>query len=187
MRQGIETGKFGSRLRELLESQPNSGAWHVYYDHGDKSSDPHVAAIKGSFGGDLSNSTRLSDLDILIGSSDKKAQFLIEIEERSCSPKKILGDLFAALLCDRFDVKTKEGRVRFEATPETRLIVCGIQPAHGKRIKKINDTITPRLHALSSTPNGILPQNIALIFTKSINETLNLVKDEIARVLGLPT
>lgn len=129
--------------------------------------------------------SHISELDILIGSRDKKAQILIEVEERSCSPKKILGNLFASLLCDRFEVKTKDGPVCFMVTSETRLIVCGIQPGHGKRIDKIDRTIVPRLHALSSTPNEILPKNISLIFDESLEFTLELVKEEIADALKL--
>ncbi|MDZ7391638.1 MAG: hypothetical protein ONB25_01875, partial [candidate division KSB1 bacterium] len=148
MPQGLETGKFGSRLAARMRNDLRYEGWSIYYDHGDATMDPAVAAIKGFFGAEVKNVNRLADVDVLIGSPDGAARVLIEIEERPCSPKKILGDIFALLLCNRFAVRKGQEQRVFRASPSTRVIVAGVLPGRGHRLCKVEDVIVPRLYQL---------------------------------------
>jgi hypothetical protein len=121
MRQGLETGQFGRRLAERLQQSALHRDWVVYYDHGDTSVDSKVAATKGFFGTSVKNLNRLADVDILVASNDGIAQLLIEVEERACSPKKILGDVLATLLCNQFAVRVQGRQQLFALSPATRL------------------------------------------------------------------
>jgi hypothetical protein len=51
---------------------------------------------------------------------------LIEIEETEMSPKKLLGDVFATLMCNWFALKGKNKQKYFRVSPNTKLIVAGV-------------------------------------------------------------
>jgi hypothetical protein len=119
----------------------------VYYDHGDPAIDTHVAATKGFFGTEVRNLTRLADIDIIVASPDQIAQLLIEIEERPCPPKKLLGDILAILLCNQFGVRDHGEQRIFRISPVTRLIVAGVVSSRGYGRRKIDEVIAPRLQA----------------------------------------
>jgi hypothetical protein len=172
MRQGYETGKFGSRLAARIRASAAYSGWHVYYDHGDPTLDASVAATKGFFGTDVKNLNRLADIDILIASPDRIAQLLIEIEERPSAPKKILGDTLAVLLCNQFTVRILGEQRTFRVSPETRLIVAGVLPDRGHRLRKIDEVVRPRLQQLEGLADGISPKNVQFVFSGTIAATL---------------
>jgi hypothetical protein len=172
MHQGLETAKFGSGLAIRMRADPTHQAWLMYYDHGDATSDPAVAATKGFFGSEVKNINRLADIDILIGSPTGAAHVLIEIEERPCSPKKILGDILALLLCNGFAVRVGQEQRVFRTSPETRVIVAGVLPSAGHRLQKVEDVILPRLHQLGGLSDGISPANVHLVFSESVQASL---------------
>ena len=93
---------------------------------------PHVCVEQSGNGLAVTNSNRIADIDIL-ASRGTTAEVLIEIEERECSPKKILGDVLATMLCDGFAIKTPTGQKTFRPTSATRLIVTGFVPAGRSR------------------------------------------------------
>jgi hypothetical protein len=172
MPQGLETGKFGSWLATIMRADPRHQPWVVYYDHGDARSDPAVAATKGFFGSEVKNINRLADVDILIGSAAGAAHVLIEVEERPCSPKKILGDILALLLCNGFAVSVDQDQRVFRGSPDTRVIIAGVLPSAGHRIEKVEDVIVPRLRQLHGLSDGISPSNVHLIFSETIQASL---------------
>jgi hypothetical protein len=172
MRQGHHTGTFGSQLAARLRASADHAEWIVFYDHGDTTVDSSVAATKGFFGDRVANLNRLADIDVLIASPDRVARILIEIEERACSPKKMLGDVLAALLCNRFAVRVQGRQELFEVASSTKLIVAGVVPTRGHRLQKISEVITPRLHQLSGLSDGISPRNVEFVFTDSIEGTI---------------
>jgi hypothetical protein len=149
----------------------------MYYDHGDTRSDPAVAATKGFFGSEVKSFNRLADVDILIGTATGAALVLIEIEERPSSPKKILGDILALLLCNGFAVRVGQEQRVFRPSPETRVIVAGVLPGAGHRLEKVEDVIGPRLHQLQPLADGICPVNVHLIFAQSTEASLQKTED----------
>ena len=184
MRLGYETGQFGIRLAARIRSSSAHSGWHVYYDHGDPALDASVAATKGFFGTDVNNLNRLADIDILVASPNCIAQLLIEIEERPCSPKKILGDTLAILLCNQFAVCVHGEQWTFRASPATRLIVAGVIPDRGNRLRKIDEVIGPRLHRLEGLTDGISPKNVQYVFKRTIAATLEKLDAIVAAQLA---
>jgi hypothetical protein len=143
----------------------------VFYDHGDAALDPAVAATKGFFGFEVKNLNRLADIDILVASPEGIAEVLIEIEERPSTPKKILGDILAVLLCNRFAVRVAGQQRTFGVSPRTQLVVAGVLPDRGYRLRKIQEVINPRLHQLEGLPDGVSPRNVHLVFNATIPTT----------------
>ena len=185
IQQGIRTGQFGSRLASRVRGDPSLNGWVVFYDHGDRSLDAAVAATKGFFGSEVKNLNRLADIDVLVASPDEVAAILIEIEERAASPKKVLGDVLAILLCNRFAVRAMGVQRAFRVSPETRLVVAGLVPDRGNRLRKIEQVIGPRLQQLAGLPDGISPKNVHLVFSATIDATLT--KLEILLASWLPS
>ena len=171
---GEQTGKFGLWLTNYLK--PRYCEYPVYYDHGDKNLEPNVAAIKGFFGDEVSNKNRLADVDLMVAKPNKDIMLLVEIEERESSPKKILGDVLAILMCNRFAVKLKGEQHYFNVTPKTELIVAGVVPNKGYRLKKINKIISPRLQLFKAPDDSINPQNVTFMFRENISSTIEALK-----------
>jgi hypothetical protein len=178
--QGYETGLFGRRIAARIRGDPACRGWEVFYDHGDRSLDPAVAATKGFFGSEVKNLNRLADIDVLIASPNGAAVILIEIEERPCTPKKILGDALAILLCNRFAVRVVGGQRTFGISPETRLVVAGVVPDRGNRLRKIDEVIGPRLRELPGMADGISPSNVRLVFSSTIAATMEKLEALVA-------
>jgi hypothetical protein len=185
MRPGYETGQFGKRLAARIQLNSAYSDWHVYYDHGDPELDAGVAATKGFFKTEDGNLSWLADIDILVASLDGLVQFLIEIEERSCSPKKILGDTLAILLSNRFAVHIHgEERMIFKVSPFTCFIVAGIVPNRGDRLRKIKEVIGPQVHRLEGLTDGVSPKNVHYVFNEMIAETFEELESIVATKLA---
>jgi hypothetical protein len=181
-RQGEQTGEFGRRLSERLGG--SESPWIVYYDHGFTEVDGNVVATKGFFGNTVTNLNRLADVDVLLGTTDGAAALIIEIEERACSPKKLIGDVMAALLCNQFAVRVNGRQHSFRVLPTTRLIVAGVMPNQGHRIQKIEQVIVPRLREMHALPGGILPSNVELIFNATMDDTLACLNQRVDVVVN---
>ena len=181
--QGKITEKIG---KSLVNSNRQKGQYEIYYDHGD-SSKPNVAAIKGYYSSDgtVKNENRLTDIDIMIADKNKNIQYLIEIEERESSPKKILGDLFAALMCNHIAVKVDGEQKEFNIDKNTRLIICGILPDKGTRIEKVNNIIRSQVRQFNLAPSLFEAKNIELIFENSLDFALKTLYRQIASELNL--
>lgn len=172
---GMETGRFGEWLTGLLRRHPTENI-QVYYDHGDKTVHSNVAAIKAFAGEEVSNSNRLADLDVLVAKGDE-ALLLIEIEERPLSPKKVLGDVLAVMLCNRLAVLVDGSQRYFKFTPGTQLIIAGAVPDAGQRVSKIREVIAPRIKAISGPPGGLRPDRVGLLFSRSLADTIQALKE----------
>lgn len=186
MRSGIQhgqnTGDFGSWLTVYLRDSRRYRDYQVYYDHGNRTTVANVVAIKGFLGADVTNRNRLADVDVMIVAPNKSVRLLIEIEERPSSPKKILGDVLASILCNRFAIRLNGEQQYFSVTSDSELIVAGIVPSSGNRLLKIEQIILPRIRQLSGLSDGICPSNVGLVFSDNIDSTINRVKDMIRKM-----
>lgn len=140
VRSGIKTGNFGKWLYEYCKC--NFPHFKVYYDHGEKINDPNVKVPMGHYSEEVRRGTRITDCDILVGIPSEpkgKAVLLIEIEQgsqsrtskkRSVSPKTVLGDVIATMLCDGFAIKKDKGEKgenpheKYEITNDTKLLIA---------------------------------------------------------------
>ena len=121
---GEYTGDFGLWLVQYFKA---NSQFTVYHDHRSKLEDPTLATIKGFWGHAVSNRNRLTDVDVIVvNKENNEVVLLIEVEESEMSPKKLLGDIFAAILCDHFAVRIGDKNRNFAVAPTTRLIVAGV-------------------------------------------------------------
>ena len=95
-------------------------------------------------------------------------------------PKKILGDILAVLMCNRFAVRVGGEQRTFGISPGTRLIVAGVLPDQGYRLRKVEEVIGPRVHELQGLPDGISPKNVQLIFTTTITASIKKLEALVA-------
>jgi hypothetical protein len=181
VKQGVETEVFGAWLTEYLQSSPQHRGYKVYFDHGDKCKYSNVLAIKAFYGDAVSNSNRLADLDIVVVRPDGVADLVVEIEERPSSPKKILGDVLALMLCNSLAVRIDGEQNYLKLSQETTLIVAGVQPGKGRRLIKIETVIEPRLHTLVAPADSIDPKRIRLLFDQQIDNVLAQLREVVVQ------
>jgi hypothetical protein len=186
IKHGIETGIFGNWLTAYLNDTPGFSTHQVFYDHGDKKVNANVVATKGFWGEKVSNLNRLADVDIVIADANSNILLLIEIEERNSSPKKLLGDVLALLICNRFAVRLNNEQLYLHVTVDTRLIVAGVVPSIGQRLKKVEQVILPRIKQMAGLPDGINPANVELQFSESIDLTLQKLQNTIRMLFPRP-
>ena len=179
---GVATGEFGRWLAQQVSSSSRCQGYLVYYDHGDKSADPRVAAVKGFSGERVSNENRLADVDVIVAKPDGEVVLLVEIEERKVAPKKLLGDLMAIPMCSRFAVKTDIGHRYLTINPDTQFILAGVVSPRGSKLCQIQEVIAPRLGEFGRLSGGIDPQNVSLVFEGNIQKAIGVLRD---RVRGL--
>jgi len=119
MSHGKITAQVGRELSDKLRDQ----GLDVLFDHGGKVDpvDYQVGKISAWFGDEYSANSHLAHLDIaVVERGSDRALALIEIEESSTTPKVIIGDIFATLLCDY--VSFREER-KLEVGAHTSLLV----------------------------------------------------------------
>jgi hypothetical protein len=123
-----------------------------------------VAAVKGFVGERVTNLNRLADIDYMLADRDGNVRLLAELEERGVSPKKLLGDVLAIMMCRRCAVLCGSDQRYFDITPDTELIVAGALPLEGNRLGKVNGVIQPRVREMTALPGGLSPANVWLVF-----------------------
>ncbi len=175
---GRHTGEFGLWLTRYLESVPKYREHIIFYDHGDTRAESNVAQTKGFFGSRVTNANRLAAIDVMVASPEREVIVLVEIEEREVTPKKLLGDVFAIPMCSGFAVKIARGQEYFTICPKTRLILAGVVPTRGVRLKKIREVIGPRLQRFAAPSDAIDPKNVTLIFEGDVETTIEILRRE---------
>jgi len=180
---GKSTGEFGNWLDQYLGL---NSQYSVYYDHGEKDKYPNVVAVKGIYGQKVSNKNRLVDTDVMVVNNEKnRVILLIEIEESEMSPKKLLGDIFATLMCNQFAVRIGDEQKYFRVSPKTRLIVAGVMQNRGDGQEKIYKTITPRLREFDVPGDAIQIDKINVVLGEDIMEIQEKLKKEMRNFFDL--
>ena len=180
-KQGEKTGVYGKYLYQYCkETHP----WlTVYYDHGNKETDTHVAAAMGFYGEKVRNRNRLTDVDIIVGSCNKKIVLLIEVEQSTTSPKTVLGDILATKMCNKFAVKTdKRKHDTYSITPQSSLFIAFPYKERGNNKQKM-EHIESRIPEIEAFPDGISSKNIQFIMGPSIEEVLEKLKVKVEEYL----
>ena len=145
-----------------------------------------VAAIKGFFDHKVENKNRLTDVDVIVVNNDNdEVILLIEIEESEMSPKKLLGDVFATVMCNRFAVKIENENRNFEVSPRTRLIIAGFVSNRNSMQNKISNIIMPRLKRFNLPDDAIQVDKIKIVIGKDISETLEKLKNEMKNLFTM--
>lgn len=181
---GEKTGEFGIWLKNYLNEHHPKRKYTVFYDHGDKQNDPNVTVIKGFFDSRVANHNRLADIDIMVVNDNHDIFLLIEIEESGMPSKKLLGDLFTILMCNKFAVRIGKEQKYYTLHPEAKLIIAGIVPASGGRQSKIEEVIKPRLKQFGVPGDTFLPEKIYFVFGNDISKTMDALKSKVRQLFS---
>jgi hypothetical protein len=173
---GENTGLFGQWLSSYIRGIPRYKDYLVYYDHGDPVVDSNVVAIKGIAGERVNRINQLSQVDIMVANPNHEILALVEIEEGYCSPKKIIGDTFSHLMCDRYSILQAGRAEYFSITPETHLIISGLLSPKGAKFKQLEQVIRTRIRRFSLPVGSIAMDNVEFIFKETIAVVLEELK-----------
>ena len=116
-------GEWTTNVARKLSKTYSSRGLDVLYSHGKKGTDPEkqLGNIVCWFGSVFERRAMLAYLDIAVVSQDtSRVLALIEIEESSATPKKLMADAFTTLVGDHI---TFQGKRELEVGRWTRLIV----------------------------------------------------------------
>ena len=173
--QGKITVEFGEWLTQQVSDR--SHRLEVFFDHGPHHNE-NVATIKG-FVSPLTapHATRentLCQVDLaIVDHRSGHVQLLIEVEERYCSPKKILGDVFSALMCNWFEVGPKGHYPALRPTSKTKLLVFCVRKSSQKL-----EIMETQLRKLSPIADCIDPKNVCLKSVSAPDDLLSALKHE---------
>ncbi|MBE0411131.1 MAG: hypothetical protein IBX69_15525 [Anaerolineales bacterium] len=181
---GQESASFGQWLSDRLRENPRYRHYAVYYDHGDKTIHPNVAAIKGIYGDKVTSSSQLTQVDVMVAKPSGEIIALVEIEERPSSPKKLIGDVFTNLMCSRYAVRVNGEQRYFNITPETILILAGIMNPKGNKFKKLERVIKPRISDFSSPKDAVGLDQVRFLFRDTIEEVIDELKVYFGRLIN---
>jgi len=179
---GENTGIFGKWLDVQMTTVYKDRGYSVYYDHGDQVKYPNVVAIKGFFGDTVSNVNRMADIDVLVVNKQDEIVLLIEIEEKGMSPKKLIGDIFTILMCNKIAIKKANKQKYFTVSSKSKLIIAGVVPSGAKR--KIETVIMPQLKEFRRPGETSQTKNIQIVYGINIKETLDNLKSEIKNLFS---
>ena len=185
MKHGKMTEQFGLWLKKHLETNKK---YSVFYDHGSPLEDPSVVVIKGFYGDKVTNRNRLADVDVMVANTDQEVVLLIEIEESEMSPKKLLGDIFSTVMCNKFAVRPENENEYFGVSPKTVLIIAGVVPNQGdqeEELDKIRNIIMPRLQKFSTPKGSLQIDNIKIVTDKDILKTLEKLEKEVTSFFAM--
>jgi hypothetical protein len=110
---------------------------------------------------------------------------LVEIEEGQCSPKKIIGDIFTNLMCNRYAVAIEGEQRYFSITPETVLVIAGIMNPRGVMKNQLEKTIKPRISHFHTPEGGVRLDKVWLIFEDRMEVVIEALKTRFRELLGI--
>jgi hypothetical protein len=160
-------GQQTTEAARSISLELNKRGYDVYYDHGKKGD--FVGKIAVSINKELGRIKEISQLDIAVIKKDtNKAIALVEIEETTDNPKKLIGDLFAVLMGSSIHPPRIE---KVRVGKWTTLIIIGKGAGHDVRNGRILKLANKAKSALGTVNSGI--GNIVI---KSVSENDDLDK-----------
>ena len=130
-------GPLTSEVAKSIAEKLNPRGYDVYFDHAEAGKFAGTIAI--SIGEKLSREDEISQLDIaVVESNSRKTIALVEIEETSDNPKKLIGDIFAVLMGNSIYLPGKKKR-KLDVGDWTTLIIIAEGVAHEPRNKDIQN------------------------------------------------
>ncbi len=122
-------GKITVQIGKDLEEMFKKSKYKVFYDHG-----KDTGKIQSHFDKNSKlSATYLSAVDIMI-MQENKILYLIEIEEETASPKKLIGDAMATLLGDYIRLASGD---QYNVTNKTELLVYSLASEKGYKSEQV--------------------------------------------------
>ncbi|MFZ6030094.1 MAG: hypothetical protein ACOYYS_20455 [Chloroflexota bacterium] len=164
-------GELTARIAKKLFAELESRGYDVLYDHG-ATNDGNVGKIVSWFGSKYQRGAELSQLDIAIVEKNSGKIFaLIEIEETTDNPKKILSDVLGTLLGEHIRFA---GNRELTIDSNTMLIILGQSK---KRHQERNQYIQAQAMKVKSS-SATASSKLKTVFVDSFAD-----EDELAKLL----
>jgi hypothetical protein len=163
------SGRLTSTVAQSIAGKLKDKGFVVYYDH-DTASD-FAGTIAVSIARKLSREKEISQLDIaVVEEISNQAIALVEIEETTDNPKKLIGDIFATLMGNS---NYLPGGEKVFVGEWTSLIIFGKGEGHAVRNRDIQKKVMGAKYAL-----GTVNASMGNIVVKSLQS-----KDDLEKVL----
>jgi hypothetical protein len=160
-------GQLTSAAAQSIMGELNRRGYDVYYDHGKKGD--FVGKIAVSINKDLGRVKEISQMDIaVINRKTNKVIALVEIEETTDNPKKLIGDIFSIIMGNSIHPPKREKVLVGEWTT---LIIIGKGGGHDVRNERILKLANKAKSAL-----GTVNSSIGNIVIESFPDSGNLEK-----------
>ncbi len=129
-------GPLTTAVAGAITKEMNERGYDVYSDH--DQAGKFVGTIAVSIGEKLSREKEISQLDIAVikRNSNNKVIALVEIEETTDNPKKLIGDIWAVLMGNSTWLP---GGGKMSVGPWTSLIIIGKGEGHDYRNRRIQE------------------------------------------------
>jgi hypothetical protein len=170
-------GQLTSAVAKSIKKELNEKGYDVYYDH--KKEDEFTGTIAVSIKEMLGREKEISQLDIAVVERDSnKVIALIEIEETTDNPKKLIGDIFAVLMGN--SIYRPRGE-KMDVREWTTLIIIGKGSGHEDRnrhILKMANNAKSTLGTKNSRIGNIVIEpvspndDLVKVLMKQINEAI---------------
>ena len=180
-------GPLTSAVAGFIKEELNKKGFDVYYDHkkDGKLAGTIAVSFEGKTKGKLGREEEISQLDIAVvernfrqGGSLRKAMALVEIEETTDNPKKLIGDIFAVLMGKSIYLP---GGEEVAVGKWTTLIIIAKEAGHKNRNDYIqnmaNDTKSPLGSANLNIGNIVIDsfspdKSLEKVLMNKINEAI---------------
>ena len=153
-------GQLTSAAARSITAEMNKKGYDVYFDH-DKAGE-FVGTTAVSSEEKLSRENEISQLDIaVVERKFARAIALIEIEETTDNPKKLIGDIFAVLMGNSIHLPRRK---KVEVGKWTSLIIIGKGAGHEVRnehILKMANNAKSALGTKNSTIGNIVIKSLS--------------------------
>jgi hypothetical protein len=162
------SGQLTSAVAKSITEELNQKGYDVYYDH--EKAGKFMGTIAVSIDDKLSREKEISQLDIaIVERIPNKAIALIEIEETTDNPKKLIGDIFAVLMGTSTYLP---GGKPVYVGEWTTLMIIGKGPGHVDRNERIRKMANNAKSALGTVNSKI---GNFVIKSFSVNDDLKKV------------
>ena len=144
-------GQLTSAAAQSIMGELNRRGYDVYYDHGKKGD--FVGKIAVSINKDLGRVKEISQMDIaVINKKSNKVIALVEIEETTDNPKKLIGDIFSIIMGNSIHPPIRE---KVGVGEWTTLIIIGKGTRHDERNKYILEMANNARPAMGTVNSSI--------------------------------
>lgn len=172
----MDHGKYTGELGLKLYHKYKDSNYEVFYDHG-KKGDPNHCKPSAYFG-EYSNSTKLSEVDIVIvDNATQSVKLLIEVEESGSSPKKTIGIITNLLIAERIRIMKDD----YPLDDVSLLFAVGIKTDKGGKAKQI-DLICERLRRINDEC-GLKNLNLTTIIDTNLERLNERVESTVEELL----
>ena len=167
---------FGMWLADYLAGIPQYEDYLVHCERARGEPKLSVMEARRGLRGPANMESRLADVDVMVAKPNKDLVVLVQIETEVASPKRILGAVLAILMCNRLALELDGVQQYYKIGPETKFVLAGTMTTGAYAVRRIKETIWPRLQHFAITGDGIDPKNVIFVFRRPLSSTMRALR-----------